>query len=179
VPVGDRAQVSIEDGHLAAHPAQQRLRFGIRTGEDQQLRARLEHGHHRTLEGVRDLVNVGTGSDEVVAARTQGRKCRLCLLDNGNLILDHVLDVLAAQRDVGIPELGIARAEHGGHPVGPAHVAAVRCRVAEPFGEAVPHRDPASPARHVILPQPSSPRSRAQDAGPIRPYATVGYLRLY
>src|SRR5690606_41097570 len=77
-----------------------------------------------------------------------------------HLLLHHLPQQLAADREVGVPEPGSEGRQPFGHPVGPAPEAPIGAGIVESFGETVPDRDEGA----VHLTPPAAPRWLAAPA---------------
>ena len=128
----------------------------------------------RVLEAGRDLVGVGSRTDHVVAARRDRDEVGAKGERRLQLLVDDLLDELAAHGEVRIREVLGLLPEHLGDAVGPAAVAAGRIRlgIADALGERVADGDIARPGMlprdHVSI----VPGRRFEDVGPLR-YARI------
>jgi hypothetical protein len=107
-----------------------------------------------------DLVGVRPGADDVVATGRDRDEVGAQLEGGIHLLVEDLLQQPAADREVGVGEVGGAAGEHLGDAVGPAAVAAgsLGLRVADPLGEGVADRDVARPGMtvgHAVQPATS------------------------
>ena len=168
---GDRAEVLVVDRDLAADAAEHRREADVDAGEDDDRRAVAGQPLDRVLEPRRDLVGVGAGPDDVVAARRDRDEVGLQRERRLELLVDDLLDELAAHREVRVGEVVDVLREHLGDAVGPAAVTAGHGRlgVADALRERIAEGDVAGPgmllrdhALHCAKP------SRFEDVGPLR-----------
>ena len=140
----------------------------------------------RVLEARRDLVGVGAGPDDVVAARRDRDEVGAQRERRLELLVDDLLDELAAHREVRVREVLGALREHLRDAIGPAAVAARHGRlgVADALRERIAEGDVAGPgmllrdhALHCAKPPgsrmsgPSATLESSEHRDPLRPPA--------
>ncbi len=93
VPLGDGAQVLVVDRDLAPHPAEHRRHADVGAVEHHHGRAVAAQPLDHRFEAVRDVVRVGAGADDVVAARGDA--------DQVGLQLERGIDLLIRRSAAG------------------------------------------------------------------------------
>lgn len=142
VAVGDRAHMPVVRRDLAAQVLEDRDVPGVEAGGHHDRADGGGQSGHGLLEALRDVVGVGSGTDDVVAAGGEGHQVRGQFDGARELVLHDLVEELAAYGEVRVPEgvLGGPVVQEDGETVGPAHEGPVGTGVPDAFGEAVPHR---------------------------------------
>jgi hypothetical protein len=138
VPLGDRPQMHVERGHLAADEPEHR-EARLEAGEHHDLAAGHQQGPHDLIEGLRKLVGIGTRAEHVVAARGDADQIG-CHRDRlRHLFLGYLAQQLAADGQVRVPQARAGSGEMLGEPVRPPPVAGlILSRVVKALSETVP-----------------------------------------
>lgn len=143
VPVGNGPHMTVVRGDLAAQMPQHGHATGVETGRDHDRADLGGEPGDRPLEALGDLVGVGAGPDDVVAARAERDQVRGQFDGLRKLVLDYLVEQFAAHGEVRVVEvaLGSSVREQDREPVGPTDERPVGAGVADALGEAVPHRN--------------------------------------
>ena len=137
VPVRDRPQILVVDRHLAAHPTQHRCHSDVGTIEHHHGRAVTAQAHDHVLESLGDVIRVGAGADDVVAASRHRDEVGIEREGSIDLLVGDLLEKSPPDCEIRIGEVGALRTEHLGHAIRPPAVSAraLRFRVADALGE--------------------------------------------
>jgi hypothetical protein len=134
---GDRAQVHVVDGDLAAQHPDDRERAGVEPGEQQHPAAGPAQAGHGGVERLGQQVRVRARAQDVVAARRDADQVRPELDRPRHLLRRDLAQQLAANSQVGVAQTGLFRGQQIGEPVRPAAVSAAGCAIVQALGEAV------------------------------------------
>ncbi len=158
--VEDRTAVAVRDGpympvvrgDLAPQVLQHRDAAGVEAGRHHDGADGGGEVGDRALEALRDLVGVGAGPDDVVAARAEGDQVRGEFLGPPELVVDDLVEQLPAHGEVGVGEVAfrLPVREQYRETVRPTDEGSFGAGVADAFGEAVPHRHVRPDHRSVV-----------------------------
>ncbi len=154
VSLRDRPHVFVVDRDLAAERAEHRREGGVDAREEHDGRT----GGGQSCDGIlqlrRDVIGIGAGTDDVVAARGDRDQVRLEGDGRFDLVRDDLCDQLAADGEVRVGEVVDLLREHLCDAVRPAAMAVGErgIGVADALGEGVADRDEPPPGvRPLVL----------------------------